>query len=147
MKPSMRFFSTGKPWADFGNHIPAPLMRCTFEISGHRDVLLKICVPGYYQLYINGNKLTKGHLAPYTANPDHFLYYDTYDLSDILQEGENVAGLILGNGVLNSIGGIVWELHAVRRKIQTPIDVYDSVTMIYPISKSAISVQRKCRNL
>lgn len=114
MNSSIRFYTTGKPWADFGNHIPAPLLRCSFPIDGHRKVQLKICAPGYYQLYVNGQKLTKGLLAPYTANPDHLLYYDTYDLSDVVNEGENVIGLILGNGVLNSIGGIVWDLHNVR---------------------------------
>ena len=28
-------------------------------------------------------------MSSYTANPDHILYYDTYDVADYLTEGEN----------------------------------------------------------
>ena len=37
------------------------------------------------------------------------LQYSLYDLKDMLTVGENVIGILLGNGFLNNIGGQVWD--------------------------------------
>lgn len=70
---------------------------------------LTICGLGFYELYINGEQVTKGLLSPYISNPDDLLYYDSYDLAPYLQVGENVIGLQLGNGMQNAFGGYVWD--------------------------------------
>ena len=62
---------------------------------------IEICGLGFYHLYINGKKITKGELAPYISNPDQLCYYDTYDILPYISEGENVIGIILGNGYYN----------------------------------------------
>lgn len=83
-------------------HIPAPLFRKSIILN--RDELygeITLCGLGFYDLFINGKKVTKGYLAPYISNPDHILYYDHYDLSAYLQTGENVIGIMLGDGFLN----------------------------------------------
>lgn len=33
------------------------------------------------------------------------MYYNTYDVTELLQKGENVAGVLLGNGFYNVQGG------------------------------------------
>lgn len=104
-----RFFSAGTAYADFDRHIPAPALRHTFQLAKGATGRLLLCAPGFYDLYLNGTRLTRGELAPYIANPDHLLYCDEYDVSAWLQEGENVIGLLLGNGVINPIGGGVWD--------------------------------------
>ena len=70
---------------------------------------IEICGLGFYHLYINGKKITKGELAPYISNPDQLCYYDTYDILPYISEGENVIGIILGNGFYNHPGGKIWE--------------------------------------
>lgn len=49
-------------------------------------------------MFINGRKITKGKLAPYISNPDHICYYDSYDICENLNIGENVIGVMLGDG-------------------------------------------------
>lgn len=84
--------------------IPAPYIRKSFNIdSDVSSARLYICTPGFYELFINGNKITKGFLAPYISNPDHLCCYDSYDVARYLKQGENVLGIILGNGFANQI--------------------------------------------
>lgn len=66
----------------------APYFRRCFEIGVPvRSAKLLICGLGYYELYLNGTNITKGHLAPYRSNPDDILYYDAYELAPILAPG------------------------------------------------------------
>ena len=93
----------------FEEHIPAPYLRRTFILDVLPEkAVLSICGLGFYRLYINGIEITKGHIAPYISNPDHICYYDEYDLKNHLLIGKNVIGIILGNGMLNQFGGVVW---------------------------------------
>ena len=100
---SNRFVCATKEYNTYEHHVPNPQFRKSFEL----DVLpeaaeITICGLGYYELYVNGQNITKGFMAPYRCNLDHFLYYDNYDLREYLVEGENVIGVLLGNGLLNS---------------------------------------------
>ena len=84
-------------------HTAAPLFRKAFELpEGEWQGELLIAGLGFYDLFVNGEKITKGFLAPYISNPDHFVYYDRYQLSPYLRTGENVIGVMLGDGFLNS---------------------------------------------
>lgn len=65
---------------------------------------ISICGLGFYRLWINGKDITKGLLAPYISNPDHYCYYDEYDIKEYLLTGENVIGILLGNGHLIEYG-------------------------------------------
>jgi len=64
---------------------------------------------GFYELYLNGENITKGALAPYVSNLDEVVVYDEYDLCPYLKEGKNCIGLILGDGFRNNVGGLVWK--------------------------------------
>ena len=65
----------------FFNHVSAPLFRKSFNLEKLPEKAeILICGLGFYDLYVNGEKITKGHLAPYISNPDHIAYYDKYDL-------------------------------------------------------------------
>ena len=100
---------------DYETHIPAPYIRKTFETKNNiKTAKITICGLGFYDLYINGKRITKGILAPYISNPDDILYYDEYDLIENVVVGKNVIGIILGNGMLNCPGGTVWEMETAR---------------------------------
>ncbi|MBQ7347559.1 MAG: family 78 glycoside hydrolase catalytic domain [Clostridia bacterium] len=94
----------------YQKHIPAPYLRRSFVLaSTPQKAELSICGLGFYVLYVNGKDITKGLLAPYMSAPDDYCYYDTYDVAPYLQEGENVIGVLLGNGYMNPFGGEVWD--------------------------------------
>jgi hypothetical protein len=44
---------------------------------------------GFYKLFVNGKDITKGILAPYISNSDQTVYYDNYDIKQLLCAGEN----------------------------------------------------------
>ncbi len=104
------FIKATERYCDIYDHVPAPLLRKSFTVPAPvNKAEISICGLGFYRLFINGKEITKGHIAPYISNPDHICYYDTYDLSKHLTVGENVIGIILGNGFMNCLGGVVWD--------------------------------------
>ena len=98
----MQFIKASDKYCTIKEHVPAPIFRKTFEISGMVSVAsLDIAVCGFYELYVNGHNITRGLLAPYIANPDQLVYLESYDISSYLSEGKNVLAVILGNGFAN----------------------------------------------
>ncbi len=95
---------------DYGHNVPAPLFRKSFSCGEKPEsAILTISGLGYYRVFVNGTERTAGLLAPYTSNPDLFTYFNRYDITDDLKKGENVIGVILGNGIRNCIGGKNWK--------------------------------------
>ena len=97
-----KFVCATEEYGGIENPIPAPLFRGVFCGEQSKKYTLTICGLGFYELFINGQKITRSKLAPYISNPDDLLYYDTYDVSQYVQKGENVIGVMLGNGFLNN---------------------------------------------
>ena len=57
-----------------------------------------VCGLGYYELYLNGEKVGDHVLDPAPSNYDKQAYYVDYDISEALKKGENAIGVILGSG-------------------------------------------------
>ncbi|MBO4367888.1 MAG: family 78 glycoside hydrolase catalytic domain [Clostridia bacterium] len=112
----LNFISASREYSTLEKMVPAPLLRRSFCLEGLPAIRAKVtvCGLGFYELYINGTKITKGLISPYISNPDDILYYDEYDIAPYIREGENVLGLMLGNGMLNCPGGDIWDLQDVR---------------------------------
>ncbi len=109
MEFSKKFVCEDRERSSYIRHIAAPVFRKSFEIKNENAAgELLICGLGFYDIFVNGEKITKGFLAPYISNPDHIVYYDRYDLSPYLHVGENVIGIMLGDGFLNS-KTVVWD--------------------------------------
>ena len=98
----------------YEKHFNAPLIRKTFEAGSFKSADILISGLGFYDLFLNGKKITKGLLAPYISNPDDIVYFDKYDVTDILNSGKNTVGIILGNGMQNAPGGRVWDFDIAR---------------------------------
>ena len=56
---------------------------------------------GFYELYINGEKIGDHVLAPAKTNYNKQILYDTYDVTHQLKNGANALGIHLGNGWFN----------------------------------------------
>ncbi len=92
------------------NNVNAPYMRKNFEFSLlPEEISITVCGIGFYEIYVNGVKITKGKLAPYISDPDNICYYDKYDILKYVNQGNNTIAFILGNGIKNSLGGFCWE--------------------------------------
>lgn len=110
MKFSNKFIKAMSLLCDFESHVNAPYFRKKFSLDfDPSDAEITICGLGFYELYINGENITKGPLAPYISNCDDVCYYDNYNISHLLKKGENVIGILLGNGFRNAFGGFVWD--------------------------------------
>lgn len=87
--------------------VAAPYFRKVFTVNTAADAQIKIAACGFYKLFINGEDITKGALAPYISNPDDIVYYDEYTIN--LTQGQNAIGVMLGNGFVNNPAGWVWD--------------------------------------
>ena len=98
----MQFIKATDRYSSRAEHVAAPIFRRTFDLS---DALvsarLEIAVSGFYELYVNGENITSGLLAPYITNPDQLIYKDNYDVAPYLKSGKNAVAVILGNGFAN----------------------------------------------
>lgn len=114
---STKFICATKDYTTYTHHVPAPYFRKSFVLedtffdntSEKASCSITLCGLGFYDLYINGTRITKGILAPYISNPDDILYYDTYDLTPYVHPGKNILGFHLGNGFMNAPGGQIWD--------------------------------------
>jgi len=103
------FVCAGKDFSTYENNVPAPIFRKRFSIKEKTQAMLTIGATGFYELYLNGKRITKGYLAPFVSNSDYTVFFDRYDLTLKLKNGENVIDVLLGNGFSNAIGGQIWH--------------------------------------
>ena len=97
LKFSNVFVSATQEYSTYTKHIPAPIFRRSFLLKkAPEKAAIRIAGLGFYELFVNGRRLTKGLLAPYISNPDDIVYFDEYEV--VLNKGENVIGVMLGNG-------------------------------------------------
>lgn len=83
-------------WEDKNIH---PYMRKSFSIQGKiKSARAYITGMGVYELEMNGVRIGEERLRPYCNAYDAWVQYQTYDVTDALQQGENAVGVLLGNG-------------------------------------------------
>jgi len=79
--------------------LSAPLFRKEFEVSKKiKYAYIYVTGVGNYELYINGKKIGGHVLDPGRTDYRKRILYSTYDVTEQLRKGLNVAGIILGNG-------------------------------------------------
>ncbi|MFB9273850.1 family 78 glycoside hydrolase catalytic domain [Cohnella cellulosilytica] len=85
---------------------PLPRFRRSFRIGKPvRQARAYISGLGHYELRLNGGKVGDHELDPGWTEYDKTVLYTTYDITDALAQGENVAAILLGNGFYNVTGG------------------------------------------
>lgn len=60
-----------------------------------------VCGLGQYELYVNGEKTGDRFLSPGWTDYRKTCYYNTFDITRNLKRGQNVLGVIAGNGFYN----------------------------------------------
>jgi hypothetical protein len=101
------YFETGKMgmdgwqgnWiSDWNNihHHAAPYFRKNFSVDKPvRSARIYVAVGGLYQLHLNGKRLGDTMLNPVYTRFDRRNMYVTYDVTDAIQQQENVVGIVL----------------------------------------------------
>jgi alpha-L-rhamnosidase len=79
--------------------ISAPLLRKGFTIDKEiKSAYVFVVGLGYYELYLNGEKVGNHVLDPGTSDYNKRALYVTYNVKKYLEKGENAIGVWLGNG-------------------------------------------------
>lgn len=82
------------------------LLRRTFTISRPlREAWLVCTAHGLYHAYINGRRVSRDELAPGWTSYNKRLLYQSYEVTDLLRDGENVLGAMLGAGWYKGLMG------------------------------------------
>jgi len=101
-----------QPWgtpalADRGG--PAPYLRREFRLSKPiRSARIYATALGSYRVHVNGRRVGNDILTPEWTDYRKRAIYQTYDVTDLLRQGENTVGAILGDGWYAS--GLGWAL-------------------------------------
>ena len=91
---------------------PAPWFRKEFTASKTiQSARAYIAVGGLYELYINGKKVGNHRLDPMYTRFDRRTLYVTHDVTNLVSEGKNAVGILLGNGWYNHQSTAVWYFH------------------------------------
>ena len=110
MKNQVSFFKASEERNEIDAPHPAYYFRQKIEAKTDTEARLRVAVSGLYELFLNGEKITRGFLSPYFSNPNDAVYCDSYEIK--LPRGESVIGLMLGNGFHNNPGGYIWDFDA-----------------------------------
>jgi len=79
-----------------------PMFRKEFDVVEHIEhASISICGLGHYELYINGKKIGNRFLSPGWTNYQKRCLYNSYNITAQLKKGDNVIGVLVGNGFFN----------------------------------------------
>lgn len=95
--------SGGTPWGtpalnDLAR-VPAPYLRKDFTVGQTvTRATVYVTALGAYELHLNGQKVGNDVLTPGWTQFTKRVYYQTYDVTDMMQAGSNTISAILGDG-------------------------------------------------
>jgi alpha-L-rhamnosidase len=93
----------GTPWGtpalnDLAR-VPAPYLRKQFDVAKSvTRATVYVTALGAYELHLNGQKVGNDVLTPGWTQFTKRVYYQTYDVTSLVQSGSNVISAILGDG-------------------------------------------------
>lgn len=109
---NISFIKPGIPFEkEFTGKNYAPMFRKSFFANKVNSAKLYICGLGYAYCYINGKAITKDLFTAPVSDYNKTLWYNTYDVTDLISKGENAIGVWCGNGWYNEDLVTVWNYH------------------------------------
>lgn len=87
-----------RPLSDGGVGAQQPFLRKTFRLAGKGAATLRISALGLYRAIINGKRVGDDQLTPGWTSYNDRLSYQTYEVGDLLVDGDNVIDIWLGDG-------------------------------------------------
>lgn len=90
------------------NYRPSPLFRKDFSTAKKiTSATAYITSHGMYEAYLNGKRIGNALLAPGWTSYNKRLQYQAYDVTQLIQNGNNTIGAMLGNGWYRGV--LAWE--------------------------------------
>ena len=79
------------------------ILRKAFTTTRRRitDAVVYVSGLGHYELSINGRRVGDAMFAPLWSEYDKTVYYNVYEVTSLLQTGDNALHVLLGNGFFN----------------------------------------------
>lgn len=105
--------------------VSSPLLRNVFTVEKEIETATAFVTGvGYYEFYLNGQKVGDHVLDPGMTDFRDRILYETYDVTDHLNTGENAAGFWLGNGAfrLKAEEGR-WTWYGMNNQFGTPFGI------------------------
>lgn len=107
------WINDGKPLSqneeDFYKDDPAPLFRKKFFCDKQiKKARIYISGLGYYEAFLNGERIGDFVLDPGWTSYSKRIFYSTYDVTPYFREGQNCIAIILGNGWYNPLPMKMW---------------------------------------
>lgn len=99
------------------DYTPAPMLRKSFLLKSIdiEQIRLYVSAAGYYKMGVNGKPVTTSHLNPGYTHYDKRNLYNTYDVTKLVSNGENVLSAVLGNGFYNEAASVAtWSFEQAR---------------------------------
>ncbi len=104
---------------------PAPLFRKEFKTDkAIKFALLSITAAGYFKASINGIGIEKNVLDPAWTDFSKRIYYSEYDVTSMIQAGNNCLGVSLGNGFYNPLPLRKWGKRNLRADLKVGKPVF-----------------------
>lgn len=91
-------------WADVDTlSTKSIILRKEFSLEEKQiaDAVLYVSGMGHYKLSINGTGVGNAEFAPVWSEYDKTVYYNVFDVTQLLATGDNAIGVLLGNGMFN----------------------------------------------
>jgi alpha-L-rhamnosidase len=120
----------------------ALLLRKEFTVKpGLKRALAHVTGLGQYELFLNGRKAGDDWLSPGWTDFNDTALYDTKDVTALLRDGRNAAGLSLGNGMYNVVRRnrfvkFTGSFGALRAICQIQLDYADGTTELVGTDES-----------
>jgi hypothetical protein len=125
---------------------PLPIFRKQVRLPGPvKEAVIHICGLGHYELSINGRRIGDREMDPGWTNYRKTCLYSSYDVTGLLMPGDNVLGVMLGNGMYNVPGGryvkfkgtfgppkLIGQMHITRTDGSTQVIVSDDTWKCAP---------------
>ncbi len=89
---------------------PSPYFRRNFNLKKQvKSATAFITAQGLYEARLNGKRIGDLYLTPFWTAYQKRLQYQVYDVTQLLQQGENTVGAVLGSGWFR--GFLAWSNH------------------------------------
>jgi alpha-L-rhamnosidase len=90
-------------------HSPCVLFRRDIDIPKPGKALVYLCALGYGYAYINGQRISEDLFTAPVSDYRKTLWYNVWNVTDLLKPGQNSFALLCGNGFYNEPFKTAWD--------------------------------------
>ena len=128
------------PWGRVAGRFPSRSFYLRKAFVTERPAIVRarayVSALGAYSLFVNGTRVGNDELTPgWTHFPTHILY-QTYDVTAMMRDGDNVVGMLLGNGWWGGSMAGAWKDGNLRGIAQIEIEFDDGTRQVIATDES-----------